>query len=266
MADTMLFILVRLILPFTLIIVSLVRPVGISYLYLILFFVLPWILQPKSLKQKSILNVFLIFLCAIGTLCLIGHLLINLINLFFIDLSYKRSITFVLRRIGFLYFKGLSFSSIAHWILPDVFILLETIVYLIYSKIYYNRQKKLFLDDNYDLNKESQELKGALKVSEINRQLILVYIQSVLKTSPFFSLIVIYFAATLRPSLPGSLYFLMFIIAGMYWALYRQLQRSMYYPLIFLVVALMVHVTCLFAFQLSVMQQPTNSNTIWTRL
>jgi len=40
-----------------------------------------------------------------------------------------------------------------------------------------------------------------------------------------FTLIVIYFAATLRPSLPGSLYFLMFIIAETNWALYRQLHR-----------------------------------------
>ncbi|XP_037730493.1 piezo-type mechanosensitive ion channel component isoform X4 [Drosophila subpulchrella] len=264
MADTVLFILIRILLPFTLIIVSLVRPVGISYFYLILFFVSPW-LHTKSLKQQALLNVFVICLCAIGTLCLIGHLLINLINLFFIDLSSKKSITSILRQIGFLYFKGLSFGSIAHWILPDIFVLLETIVYFIYSKVYYKRQKKLFLDDSYAISKESKELRGALKISEINRQLIIVYIQSVLKTSPFFTLIVIYFAATLRPSLPGSLYFLMFIIAGTYWALYRQLHRGMYYPLIFMIVALLVHVTCLFAFQLSVLQQSHNYNSIWTR-
>jgi len=88
-------------------VVSLVRPVGISFFYLMLFFVSPWLLQTKSLRQQALLNAFMIFLCVIGTLCLIGHLLINLINLFFIDLSSKKSITIILRQIGFLYFNGL---------------------------------------------------------------------------------------------------------------------------------------------------------------
>ncbi|XP_043655124.1 piezo-type mechanosensitive ion channel component [Drosophila teissieri] len=75
---------------------------------------------------------------------------------------------------------------------------------------------------------------------------------------------VLYFAATLRPSLPGSLYFCMFIIAGTYWALYR--QRKMYYSVIFMVVALLVHITCIFAYQLPILQSSINCDKFWTRL
>ncbi|XP_017086360.1 piezo-type mechanosensitive ion channel component-like, partial [Drosophila eugracilis] len=100
----------------------------------------------------------------------------------------------------------------------------------------------------------------------MNRLLIIVYIRSVLKNSPIFSLIVLYFAATLRPSLPGTLYFLMFIIAGTYWSLYRQIHRGMYYPFILMVVALLVHISCIFAYQLSVLQQSINSKKLWARV
>uniref|UniRef100_A0A6P4F8A0 Uncharacterized protein LOC108049718 n=1 Tax=Drosophila rhopaloa TaxID=1041015 RepID=A0A6P4F8A0_DRORH len=198
-----------------------------------MFFLSPWLLQSKNLKPKTYLNVFIILLCILSTLCLVGHLLINLTNLFFIDLSSKKPLEFTLRQIGFLYFKGL-------------------------------RPKKLIFDDDDEIIQD--DIAATLKLEEINRHLIIVYIRSVLKTSPIFSLIVLYFAATLRPSLPGSLYFLMFIIAGTYWALYHQLHRGMFYPLIFMVVALMIHITSIFAYQLSVLQSSDKTDTIWTRI
>ncbi|KAI8035164.1 piezo-type mechanosensitive ion channel component-like [Drosophila gunungcola] len=266
MAELVLFILIRFLLPLTLIFVSLVRPVGISCIYLIMFFLSPWLLRTKNLRQRSFLNVFIIILCVLSTICLIGHLLINLIGLFFIDLSSKKSLAFILRQIGFLYFKGLSFGSIAHWTLPDFFIFLETIVYLIFSKIFHKRHKKLIRNDDDGIIKVNKEIPDTVKIAEMNRLLIIIYIRTVLKTSPIFSLIVLYFAASLRPSLPGSLYFLMFIIAGTYWALYRQLNRRMYYPLIFMVVALLIHITCIFAYQLPVLQRSININTIWSRV
>ncbi|KRK05576.1 uncharacterized protein Dyak_GE27970, partial [Drosophila yakuba] len=264
MAELLLFIIIRIFLPFTLILVTWIRPVGLSYLYLVSFFLSPWLLQTNSLKQRTFLKVFIIFLCVLSTSCIVGHIIFNLINLFFVDLSSKKSFSFILRQCGFLYFKGLSIVSIAHWILPDVFVLLNTIVFFICSKIKYKRQKKVFQNDDDVLYKKSKESKGALKVAEINRILIIVYIQSVLKTSLIFSLMVLYFAATLRPSLPGSLYFCMFIIAGSYWALYR--QRKMYYAVIFMVVALLVHITCIFAYQLPILQSSINCDKLWTRL
>ncbi|XP_033166392.1 piezo-type mechanosensitive ion channel component [Drosophila mauritiana] len=244
--------------------VSLVRPVGLSYLYLLTFFLSPWLLQSNSLKQRTFLNVFIIFLCVLSTFGIVGHIIFNLINLFFVDLSSKNSFSFILRQFGFLYFKGLSFVSIAHWILPDIIVLLNTVAFFIFSEIKYKREKNSIQNGDDVFYKKSKELKGALKVAEINRVLIIVYIRSVLKTSLIFSLIVLYFAATLRPSLPGSLYFCMFIIAGSYWALFR--QRKMYYSVIFMIVVLLVHITCIFAYQLPVLQNTINGDKLWTRL
>nr|XP_041632249.1 piezo-type mechanosensitive ion channel component-like [Drosophila kikkawai] len=265
MPRPVLYTLIRFIVPMTLIIVSLVRPVGISFLYLLMFFISPWVLKKQSHEQLALLNIFIIVLCILSITNLIGHVLINLTNFFFFETSAKTSTDIIFRQIGFLYFKGLSLGSIAHWILPDIIVFLVTLVSLIFFKIFNKKQKKQNVWDN-GIIKESQEQTGTLKVTEMNRMLIIVYIRSVLRTSPIFTLIVLYFAATLRPSLPGSLYFLMFIIAGTYWALYRQVHRGMYYPLIFMVVALFFHIIFICAYQLPILQESIHINSIWTRV
>ncbi|KAH8294787.1 hypothetical protein KR018_002866 [Drosophila ironensis] len=264
MTKLVIFMLVRLLLPMTLIIVSLARPVGISFAYLIMFFISPW-LQTKGKRQRSLLRIYMIVLCFLCSLVLIGHILVNLTYLFFIEMASTKSFAYVLRQIGFLYFKGVGFGSIAHWILPDISVLVNTITFFIFFKM--GDKKKKFDDDLIQKNKT--EKYGTLKLAEVNRLLIICYIKSILKTckyfSPIFSLIVIFFAATLRPSLPGSLYFLIFIIAGTYWALYRQLHRGIYYLLIFMVVALLIHIVCICAYQMPILRLSIKTNTIWTR-
>ncbi|KAH8380161.1 hypothetical protein KR009_009293 [Drosophila setifemur] len=267
MAELMLFVLMRFLLPLTLIFVSLLRPVGISLVYLSMFFISPWLLQSQNQKQRTLLRAYIMFLCGVNTIFLLGHVLFNLTSLFFIDLSLYNSVAYIFRQIGFLYFKGLSFGSVAYWMLPDIIVLLNTIVFLIFLKIS-DKKRKRVLQGEQTVNK-NKEPNSTLRAAEMNRLLIIVYIQSFLKTCKLMNIKnsnVLYFAACLRPSIPGGLYFLMFIIAGTYWAMYRQLNRGMYYLLIFMVVALLINILCIFGYQFSIFRRLINPKTIWTRI
>ncbi|XP_033241797.1 piezo-type mechanosensitive ion channel component isoform X2 [Drosophila pseudoobscura] len=266
MAEFVLLMLVRILLPVTLIIVSLVRPVGLSFVYLFMFFMSPWLLQTKSRTQRTMLHAYLIVLCVLSVLFIIGHIIINLVNLFHFRLALSIEQVFILRQVGFIYFKRLRLITVMQWILPDIFIFICTLALFIFAKISAKKQRMHFQDEEEEIIRKNRETSGSLKMAEMNRLLIIVYIRSILKTSPIFSLIVLYFAATLRPSLPGSLYFLMFIIAGTYWAIYRQLHRGMHYPLIFMVIALSLHITFIIGCQLPVVQKLINTDTIWSRI
>ena len=43
--------------------------------------------------------------------------------------------------------------------------------------------------------------------------------------APLFCLATLFFSATLRPSVPGGFYFLIFLLSGSYWATFQTLQR-----------------------------------------
>ncbi|KAH8320327.1 hypothetical protein KR074_002805, partial [Drosophila pseudoananassae] len=238
---------------------SLARPVGISFAYITSFFVSPWLLQTKSRKKRTLLHVYIVLLCFLSGTFLFGHIIVNLTYLFFIDLHSTKSFTYFLRQIGFLYFKGLSFGPIAYWILPDALVFLNTIICFIFFKVFH---KTIFGNEN----QENKSKASTLKLSDMNRLLIIVYIQSVLKTSPIFSLILLYLAATLRPSLPGSLYFLIFIVAGTYWSLYKKLHRWIYHLFMFVDFGLLFHIVCIFSYQLPVFQKLFEKNTTWARI
>jgi len=49
--------------------------------------------------------------------------------------------------------------------------------------------------------------------------------ESLPSTAPLFCLATLFFAAVLRPSVPGGFYFLIFLLAGTYWATCQTLQR-----------------------------------------
>ncbi|XP_034138402.1 piezo-type mechanosensitive ion channel component [Drosophila guanche] len=266
MAEFLLLIYVRLLLPVILIIVSLVRPIGLSFIYLFMFFLSPWLFQTKSLKQRTLLHAYLAILCVLSIIFIIGHIIINLVNVFHLHLEFNTKQVYILRQVGLVYFKGLRLGTVLYWILPDIFMFVSTLALLIFAIISAKKQKMSFRYEEDEIIRKNRESNGNLKMAEMNRLLIIVYIRSILKTSPIFSLIVLYFAATLRPSLPGTLYFLMFIIAGTYWALYRHFHRGMHFPLIFLVVALSLHITFILGCQLPVVQKSINIETIWPRI
>ncbi|XP_032289058.1 piezo-type mechanosensitive ion channel component [Drosophila virilis] len=267
MAELILFTLVRLLLPFTLIVASLSRPVALSMIYLLMFFVSPWLLQTKSYFQRCLLKFFLVFTCILSAIFAIGHLLINFFNLLFPYLDIKPSITIILRQVGFVNFMGLRAIAIFHWILPDIMVTIMTLIVLVFIVL---SAKKNSQSKDYKETEITEEYNNEpvtnLRYSEINRLLIIAYIRSVLKTSPIFSLIVLYIAATLRPSLPGSLYFMIFIVAGTYWSLYRQFNCGMHYPLIVVAISLSIQIICFVSYQLPVIQSYLNSESIWARI
>lgn len=64
----------------------------------------------------------------------------------------------------------------------------------------------------------------------INIYSLLVSVSSSSFTAPLFCLATLFFAAALRPSVPGGFYFLIFLLSGTYWATCQTLQRCVLLP------------------------------------
>lgn len=84
---------------------SLARPVAISMVYTLLFFISPWLLVKRK-SQRTTLKYFSIVTGVLGTLFMLAHLITHVINSLF-SLWGKNRLTEILREIGFINFKGL---------------------------------------------------------------------------------------------------------------------------------------------------------------
>ncbi|KAH8312575.1 hypothetical protein KR044_011541, partial [Drosophila immigrans] len=269
MAELVLLTLVRLLVPFTLILASLARPVGISLVYLALFMLSPWLLRAEMKSRSTFLNFFLLASLIMSGLFSSAHLALNFTNLIFDYLAMNEAVAITLRRIGFVRFTELQAIAILHWILPDIMVAIVTVVVLIFIKI----SDKFNATRKSNLRKSEAARAAVVRNSNLNRQLIIAHIRSVLKTcyeslpaAPIFALIALYFAATLRPSLPGFLYFMVYIVAGTYWALNRSCRGGLHYPLVVVVVVLSLQIISFCLYQLPVIHSLFDVQSIWTRI
>ncbi|KAH8417301.1 hypothetical protein KR222_008389, partial [Zaprionus bogoriensis] len=239
---------------------SLARPVGISLVYLLFFFVSPW-LSNKSQSERTALKIFSIITFASSLLFSVGHLIIHISNVLFSYLNANRPVANILRQIGFVNLTGLKTIVILHWILPDIIVAIISLIVCIYMKVSSNKVPKKSVSLIMD---EGDESTKSIRESDLNRLLIISYIRSVLKTTPVFSLLILHVTAVLRPSLPGSLYFMMFILAGTYWALYKQLHW-LFYPLIIVLLVLLAQIICFISYQLPITQNYFDPEGLWLR-
>ncbi|XP_034113348.1 piezo-type mechanosensitive ion channel component [Drosophila albomicans] len=256
MAELVLLTLVRLLLPFTLIFATLARPVGISLVYLSMFMVSPWLLQAKVKSHRALLNICLLISLILGGLFSVGHLALNFTNLIYDYLTMHAVVATTLRQIGFVRFTRLRAIAILHWILPDMMVAIVAVVVLIFMKI-----SDKFKTSHTAKTRSTENLQH----SEVNRLLIIEYIRSVLKTSPIFALVALFFAATIRPSLPGILYFMIFIVTGTYWALNRHYSGGLQFPLMIVGTVLSLHIICYCFYQLPIIHRFLDEESFWAR-
>ncbi|XP_030240836.1 piezo-type mechanosensitive ion channel component [Drosophila navojoa] len=262
MPEVVLFFLLRLFLPSTLIFATLSRPISFSFIYLLMFFTSPWLLQTRSSSQHKILKKFILFYCITSAIIAISHVLVNFFNVFIHYLTPGSPLTYILLQIGFVRFSGLQAIAVFYWIVPDVLIFITAMIILVVAKLSKKNGSGPSEDDDVD-----DEYRGvsSLRYSDMNRILIVAYIRSVVKTSPVFTLLVLYGAAILRPSLPGSIYFMLFLIAGTYWAIYKRLY-CLQNILIVVAILLFLQIIGFVLYQLPIIQKYWDAESVWTRI
>ncbi|XP_046867013.1 piezo-type mechanosensitive ion channel component isoform X2 [Drosophila willistoni] len=287
-------VLQRAVVPAVLVLASLMRPVGISFVYLLMFFMSPFIPLATRRNFKGSVTAFFIILLALSTLVILGHITLQILAVSTELLTDKCSfIERLLRHIGFISFLKLTPFAIIEWLAPEILVFATSLgSYLTVKRLSTQAINVDQLEngelaeagvqsdqvagtssdanggDNLQqatattpLQQQQQQLRK--RVSMISQH---IHFEGLIKISPLFCLATLFFAAVLRPSVPGGFYFLIFLLSGTYWATCQTLQRGFALLLRCVMVVLVLHSLSIVAYQTPWMQDQLNSTSLTARL
>ncbi|XP_032592572.1 piezo-type mechanosensitive ion channel component isoform X1 [Drosophila grimshawi] len=286
-------VLQRVVVPAVLVLASLMRPVGISFVYMLMFFLSPFIPLATRRTFKGSVTAFFLILVALSAFVLLGHIALQVlavsITLPIYDCSFSEQL---LRHIGFISFLNLKPLAIAEWLTPEVLVFATSLgSYLSVKKLATQTISAEQLENGdlpesqsehavsqqagsdangadvqqatatTPLQQQQQQLRK--RVSMISQH---IHFEGLIKISPLFCLATLFFAAALRPSVPGGFYFLIFLLAGTYWATCQTLQRGFALLLRCVMVVLVLHSLCIVSYQTPWMQDHLNHTSLTARL
>ncbi|EDW25357.1 GL26552 [Drosophila persimilis] len=275
---------------------SLMRPVGISFVYLLMFFMSPFVPLATRRNFKGSVTAFFIILLSLSTLVLLGHIALQIVAVSTALPIYNCSFSErLLRHIGFVSFIDLKPLAIIEWLAPEVLVFATSLgSYLTVKRLAVqpitaeqlengelieaqsadhaqSTQPPCPTDANggdvqqatatTPLQQQQQQLRK--RVSMISQH---IHFEGLIKISPLFCLATLFFAAALRPSVPGGFYFLIFLLAGTYWATCRTLQRGFALLLRCVMVVLVLHSLSIVSYQTPWMQGHLNHTSLTARL
>ncbi|XP_043641391.1 piezo-type mechanosensitive ion channel component isoform X13 [Drosophila teissieri] len=288
-------VLQRIVVPAVLVLAALMRPVGISFVYLLMFFVSPFVPLATRRNFKGSVTAFFIILLALSTLLLLGHITLQILAVSLTLSIYNCSVSEqLLRHIGFVSFIGLQPFAIIEWLVPEVLVFATSLgSYLTVKRVasqpvgVEQLENGEVVDGQAEneqtssqppatdanggdvqqatvttpLQQQQQQLRK--RVSMISQH---IHFEGLVKISPLFCLATLFFAAVLRPSVPGGFYFLIFLLAGTYWATCQTLQRGFALLLRCVMVVLVLHSLSIVSYQTPWMQAELNHTTLTARL
>lgn len=144
--------------------------------------------------------------------------------------------------------------SICLWFAPDALMLLTTIISFVVLR-------KLTLPPPVD-PEEAEAIAPTTSAAEENDDTSYSPQNYILlkRVAIFFSLVSLLFAATLRPSIPSGLYFIVFLFTGNVYALYKEVDRKFAIICRLLLCVLSVHIFGLLAYQTPYPQEVLDVN------
>ncbi|EDW52086.1 GM16808 [Drosophila sechellia] len=274
---------------------ALMRPVGISFVYLLMFFVSPFVPLATRRNFKGSVTAFFIILLTLSTLVLLGHITLQILAVSLTLPIYNCSFSErLLRHIGFVSFIDLQPFAIIEWLVPEVLVFATSLgSYLTVKRVASQPvgaeqlENGEVVDGQAENAQTSSQPSGAdanggdvqqatvttplqqqqqqlrKRVSMISQH---IHFEGLVKISPLFCLATLFFAAVLRPSVPGGFYFLIFLLAGTYWATCQTLQRGFALLLRCVMVVLVLHSLSIVSYQTPWMQSHLNHTTLTARL
>ncbi|XP_017047866.2 piezo-type mechanosensitive ion channel component isoform X4 [Drosophila ficusphila] len=287
-------VLQRIVVPAVLVLAALMRPVGISFVYLLMFFISPFVPLATRRNFKGSVTAFFIILLALSTLVLLGHITLQILAVSLTLPIYNCSFSErLLRHIGFVSFIDLQPFAIIEWLVPEVLVFATSLgSYLTVKRVasqpvgVEQLENGEVVDGQAEnaqpnqppaadanggdvqqatattpLQQQQQQLRK--RVSMISQH---IHFEGLIKIAPLFCLATLFFAAVLRPSVPGGFYFLIFLLAGTYWATCQTLQRGFALLLRCVMVVLVLHSLSIVSYQTPWMQSHLNHTTLTARL
>ncbi|XP_049305510.1 piezo-type mechanosensitive ion channel component isoform X6 [Bactrocera dorsalis] len=249
--------------PTVLVLAALFRPAGISFVYLLMFFITPFIPIANSRNFKSSVGPFYIILIALCSLLLLCHIVLQVtiiamkIESIFAMCSFTQQL---LRHIGFINLQDLHPIAAAEWHMPDVVVFITVVISFIVIKKLSQKPPPI------TLQLETGEIIPIRSSTDSDNTDDEAFFDGLIRISPLFCLAMLFVIAVLRPSAPAGFYFLIFLLSGSYWATYNSLRRGFSVLLRFLMLVIALHSVCIVAYQTPWAQYYLSSDNLIARL
>ncbi|CAH0700428.1 unnamed protein product [Spodoptera exigua] len=227
-------VLVRIVLPASLLISIALRPFGISLVYLLLFLLSPFTFVPDSRTFKGWRGTYLLLTVVLSFLLLFLHIawhtMLAVSAPYASILEQYPILNKIGHNLGFVSYSSIDPLLAVHYMLPEV--LMTAISLILYVLV-----KRLVTGPNVSL---------PAKADSKHQQYPLVT-----SAGKYICLILIMFAAIMRPSVTSGIYFLVFMGSATAWALGQPLNRGFAVVCRCVMAIMSVHIIVLLVYQCS---------------
>ncbi|KAG5890380.1 hypothetical protein JTB14_029745 [Gonioctena quinquepunctata] len=141
----------------------------------------------------------------------------------------------ILRHAGFVRLDDISLVAGFTWLTPEIVMLIAPIVF-------FSLLKKLNGPNLITISESQSLLDTRLRPWK-------EYLPYLIGVGRYGVLAMLCLAAIARPSIPGGLYYLVFLCSATWWACYKQLRRGFAIVLCCLIPIVFLHICCLYAYQ-----------------
>ncbi|XP_063891360.1 piezo-type mechanosensitive ion channel component isoform X3 [Helicoverpa armigera] len=226
--------LVRIVLPVSLLLCIALRPFGLSVLYLLLFFLAPLTPVPDSRTFKGWSGKFLLINVVLSFLMLLMHVawhtLLASVGSYGSILVQYPMINVLGHNLGFVSYSSIDPLMAVHYMLPEI--IMTSVSLLVYMVV-----KRLLTGPGVAEIKKSDS-----KYQEY---------PLVTSAGKYLCLILIMVSGIMRPSITSGIYYLVFMGSATAWALGRPLSRGFAVVCRCVMAIMAVHVTVLLIYQYS---------------
>ncbi|XP_067001205.2 piezo-type mechanosensitive ion channel component isoform X3 [Anabrus simplex] len=245
-------VLIRLVLPLCLATCVLFRQNLLSFIYLLLFFYIPWVYVPtvKSMAGATGRYLQIVMVCSILTSIAQLSFQIVLLSMqpyghFLENCNFLEK---VLRHIGLIRLDGISGKDGIRALAPEALMLVASIVvYVVSNKLVVERRTSHV--STLSVPSTTAILPTAVPTTNKRRYTFLV------SWGKYIVLLSLCLAGVMRPSIPGSVYFIAFLGGMTWWACYKDLGQAFAVVIYCVMVIVALHIISLFGIQLQWIQE-----------
>ncbi|XP_043467300.1 piezo-type mechanosensitive ion channel component isoform X5 [Leptopilina heterotoma] len=246
--------LVRVILPAVLAGSVIWRPVGLSLVYLVLMLCAPIIPVPTHITMKGHTGRYLKTCFSLSFIVTLIQITFHIVLLAFPPYGhFLKNCEFLeklLRHIGLVRLDSASVFEIFYWLAPEIIILPTTL--LIY---YFCRQltRVPTIEENAQRSTKKTEDRSAKVINLLGSVGTYVVLASLCWT------------ASLKPSVEGGFYFVVFMAAATWWACNRELLKGFAIVCRIVMIVVVLHIVTLLSYQNQWPQELIPVNSTWSR-
>ncbi|XP_015610142.1 piezo-type mechanosensitive ion channel component isoform X3 [Cephus cinctus] len=250
--------LLRVILPVTLVGCTIWRPTGLSLVYLALALYSPVVPIPTHKTMNGHTGHYLkacICLCFLASITqLTFHIVLLALPPYGHILENCEFLEKLFRHIGLVRLDGASAWEVFFWLSSEIIALPAVVtIYCLCRRL----TRQLIGDDD-----ESSSTRRSTKKADDRSSKIINFLGGI---GTYVVLASLCCAATLKPSVEGSIYFLVFISASTWWACHRELRKGFGILCRILMVLVIVHLLVILTYQNQWPQELIPLNSTWSR-